>query len=96
MMPQRFGRPGLLGAIARTAAISGTATAVSNRVRRGMDERDMRQEADYRTEQAPPPAAPQAAPADRVSQLQALADLKAQGTLTEEEFATEKARILNS
>ncbi|MFD0041580.1 SHOCT domain-containing protein [Streptomyces anulatus] len=31
---------------------------------------------------------------DRVSQLTQLADLKAQGLLTEQEFATEKARIL--
>lgn len=95
-MPQRFGRPGLLGTIARTAVISGTASAVSNRVNRGMAGRDMRQQADAQAQQqawmnqgaaqaAPPPAAP--APAtDRVSQLTALADLKAQGLLTEEEL----------
>ncbi|MFF1355118.1 SHOCT domain-containing protein [Streptomyces sp. NPDC058297] len=111
-MPQRFGRPGLLGTIARTAVISGTASAVSNRVNRGMADRDMRRQTDAQAQQqamvdqaatqaaaqAPPPAAPQApAPAtDRVSQLTALADLKAQGILTDEEFAAEKARILNS
>ncbi|MFE5027812.1 SHOCT domain-containing protein [Streptomyces sp. NPDC056656] len=106
-MPQRFGRPGLLGTIARTAVISGTASAVSNRVERGMGQRDMRRQAEAQAQQqaradqpAPPPqpAAPPAAPpaADRVSQLTALADLKAQGLLTDEEFAAEKARVLNS
>jgi Short C-terminal domain len=52
-------------------------------------------------QQAPPAAAP-AAPApsaggeDRIAKLQQLADLKNQGILTDEEFAAEKARILNS
>ncbi|MGW1203563.1 SHOCT domain-containing protein [Streptomyces cyaneofuscatus] len=99
-MPQRFGRPGLLGTIARTAVISGTATAVSNRVER----RDMRRQGVAQPPQtpaaAPPPPAPAPAPApagtDRVSQLTQLAELKAQGLLTDEEFATEKARILGS
>lgn len=44
---------------------------------------------------APPPAAAPAA-VDRVGELQKLADLKAQGILTDQEFAAEKARILNS
>ncbi|MFH9268508.1 SHOCT domain-containing protein [Streptomyces sp. NPDC017546] len=97
-MPQRFGRPGLLGTIARTAVISGTATAVSNRVER----HDMRRQAAAQAPQAPaaapPPPAPAPAPAgaDRVSQLTQLADLKAQGLLTDEEFAAEKARVLGS
>ncbi|MFD6415505.1 SHOCT domain-containing protein [Streptomyces sp. NPDC060194] len=109
-MPQRFGRPGLLGTMARTAVISGTASAVSNRVNRGMAEREMRreQQAAWGAQPPPPPApaAPAPAPAapdpgaaqvsDRVAQLTQLADLKAQGLLTEEEFAAEKARVLNS
>ncbi|MEV0006958.1 SHOCT domain-containing protein [Streptomyces sp. NPDC051840] len=97
-MIQRFGRPGLLGTIARTAVISGTATAVSNRVQRHDMQRQMEAEQQYAAP-APPPAPPTAAPAagtDRVAQLTQLAELKAQGVLSEEEFATEKARILNS
>ncbi|MFE6185809.1 SHOCT domain-containing protein [Streptomyces sp. NPDC056465] len=95
-MPRRIGRPGLLGTIARTAVISGTATAVSNRVER----RDMQRRTEYRPQQAPqapapPPAAPAAGP-DRVAQLTQLAELRTQGVLTEEEFAAEKARILGS
>ncbi|MFE9564699.1 SHOCT domain-containing protein [Streptomyces sp. NPDC006487] len=53
------------------------------------------QQAWQQTRQAPPPAA--AAPAaDRVGQLTALAELKAQGLLTDEEFAAEKARVLGT
>ncbi|WP_406109716.1 SHOCT domain-containing protein [Streptomyces sp. NBC_01003] len=105
-MPQRFGRPGLLGTIARTAVISGTATAVSSRVDRRIGERDARRQAESQAQQQasaeqPPPPPPQQQPAappatDRVSQLTALAELKAQGLLTDEEFAAEKARVLNS
>ena len=42
----------------------------------------------------PPPAPAAAAPADPIAQLKELAELKNQGILTEEEFATQKARIL--
>lgn len=44
---------------------------------------------------APAPAAAPAAPAgDTIQQLKDLADLKAAGILTDEEFAAQKARIL--
>ena len=45
---------------------------------------------------APPPPGPQSGPSasDTLQQLKTLADLKAQGVLTEEEFAAQKARIL--
>ena len=33
---------------------------------------------------------------DRIAKLKQLGDLKAQGILTEQEFAAEKARILNA
>lgn len=92
--------PGLLRGIARTAVIAGTATAVSNRVSRrqynrwaGQDQQqyyDDQQQQQY-AQPAPAPAAP--AP-DPIAQLKDLADLKAQGVLTDEEFATQKARIL--
>lgn len=89
--------------MARTAVISGTATAVSGRVNRRMSERDMQRQMSARSQQqewtdqaAAQPAAPPAPATDRVSQLTALAELKAQGLLTDEEFATEKARVLNS
>ena len=49
--------------------------------------------------QTPPLQAAQAAPAsteDMVSQLKSLAELKDQGILTDEEFAAQKAKILNA
>ncbi len=103
--------PGLLRGVARTAAIAGTATAVSGRVQRRQAEkfagRDAQIYADreqaYEQQAAPayaPPAAappPPAAPApDVLGQLQQLGDLHTQGILTDEEFATQKAKILGS
>jgi Short C-terminal domain len=90
--------PGLLRGMARTAIVAGTATAVSNRVSRRQAERwgaqDAYEQDPYAGQAAPPP--PPAPVEDRIEQLKDLADLKAQGVLTEEEFASEKARILGS
>jgi len=87
--------PGLLGGIARTAVVAGTATVVSNRVSRRQANRWAQQDAPAQPAAPRPPARP-AAPAavDTVSQLQGLADLKAQGILTTEEFEAQKAKIL--
>jgi hypothetical protein len=92
--------PGLLRGMARTAVVAGTATAVSNRVSRRQADRWYGQDP-YAPQQQyaepAPEAAPQAAPAQsRVEKLKELGELKAQGILTEEEFAAEKARILAS
>lgn len=48
-------------------------------------------------QQAPPPPPPASAPSaeDRIAQLERLAGLRDQGILSDEEFAAEKARILN-
>lgn len=89
--------PGLLRGIARTAVAAGTFTAVSNRVSRRQQNRWARQDEQRYYEQqgqAPPPPAPAAPPRDTVQQLKDLAELKAQGILTDAEFATQKARIL--
>jgi hypothetical protein len=90
--------PGLLRGMVRTAAVAGTATAVSNRVSRRQAERWAAQDtAPYPQQEyaAPPPAsAPAAGGEDTVEKLKDLAALKQQGILTEEEFATQKARIL--
>ena len=88
--------PGLLRGVARTAAIAGTATAVSNRVSRRQTERWAGQE---EPQQAPAPQAATApAPAadgqSTIDQLKELGELKAQGILTEEEFAAQKAKLL--
>ena len=83
--------PGLLRGVARVAIASGTATAVSNRVSR----RQANRWADQEQAEAPPAPAPApAAGENTVEQLKDLASLKEQGVLTEEEFASQKARIL--
>jgi putative oligomerization/nucleic acid binding protein len=86
--------PGLLRGMARTAVVAGTATAVSNRVSRRQGERWAQQEP---AEAAPRPAPVAAAPAagdSVIDQLKQLGELKAQGILTEEEFAAQKAKLL--
>mgnify|MGYP001502798501 CR=1 FL=1 len=96
--------PGLLRGVARTAAIAGTATAVSNGVSRrqyGRWERKAEQEQQQQQPQqqyaqpAPAPAAP-AAPSmdDKIEQLKQLGALHEQGILTDEEFAAQKAKLL--
>jgi hypothetical protein len=84
--------------VARTAAIAGTATAVSNRVSRRQGERWAAQEAPEQPVAAAPAqaAAPAAAGDSTIDQLRKLGELKAQGILTEEEFAAQKAKLLGS
>jgi hypothetical protein len=96
--------PGLLRGVARTAVISGTATAVSNRVSRRQAGRwaqqDYEQPAAAPNQQvyaapAPPPEPAAAASMDtKISQLKELSQLKEQGVLSEAEFAAQKGRIL--
>ena len=92
--------PGLVRGIARTAVIAGTATATSNAVNRRQASKNVAAYDQAYAEQQPAAAAPvYAAPApapeeDMYSQLERIGALKAQGILTEEEFAAEKAKIL--
>ena len=94
--------PGLLRGVVRTAAVAGTATAVSNRVSRRQAEKwqaqggaqPMQYRAAAQTPAAAEAAPPAAAGASTVEQLKELAELKDQGILTEEEFAAQKAKIL--
>jgi Short C-terminal domain len=91
--------PGLLRGMARTAVVAGTATAVSNRVSRRQANRWGQQDAYAYGEPAepPPPPPPAAGPApDLIEQLRQLGELRAQGVLTEEEFAAQKARLLGA
>ncbi|QBJ94795.1 SHOCT domain-containing protein [Rhodococcus sp. ABRD24] len=100
----RRGRPGLLGTVARTAVIAGTAQATSNAVNRRGQQRAAEQQA-YADQQAaavqpvPPAPAPAPAPAptgdDLVSKLQQLGQLHQSGVLSDEEFAAAKAQLLS-
>jgi hypothetical protein len=90
--------PGLLRMMGRTAVVAGTASAVAGRVQRRQQNRWGQQEqaeAPQQEEQAPPPPPP--APAvDPIHELKELADLKQQGVLTDDEFAVQKAKILQA
>ncbi|MER5932043.1 SHOCT domain-containing protein [Streptomyces sp. NPDC002054] len=95
---------GLLRGVARTAVVAGTATAVSNRVSRRQAgrwaQKDEQEQAQQQQQAAPPPPEPAPAPppgddmSTKMDQLKQLGDLKAQGLLTEEEFAAQKQKIL--
>ncbi|APE35395.1 hypothetical protein BOX37_17185 [Nocardia mangyaensis] len=106
----RIGRPGLLGTVARTAVVAGTATATSNAVnnrarRRGAEQQAYaEQEQAYAQQpaaptyaaQAPMPSAPPASPEpeDMVSKLATLSQLHSSGALSDAEFAAAKAQLL--
>ncbi|GAA1968875.1 hypothetical protein GCM10009798_31870 [Nocardioides panacihumi] len=99
---------GLIGGMARTAVVAGTATAVSNRVSRRQAGRwaaqDMQQQQAYEApppqQYAPPPPPPPPAPAagvdtdDLIAQLEKLGRLRDSGVLSEAEFEVQKARLL--
>ena len=99
--------PGLIRGVARTAAIAGTATAVSNRVSRRQAGRWSEQEAAQQPQYAepapqyaapPPPPAPSADDDTdrRLAQLKDLAALKESGILTDAEFEVQKEKILTT
>jgi len=81
---------GLLRMAARTAAVAGTATAVSGRVQRRQAAKWEQEDAQRYEQEAPPPEQEE----DATAQLQNLANLHTQGVLTDEEFAAAKAKIL--
>jgi hypothetical protein len=78
--------------------IAGTATAVSNRVSRRQEGRWAQQEQQQQmAAQAPPqPVAAPAQQEDPMERLKQLAQLHDTGVLTDEEFASAKAKILNA
>ena len=82
---------GLVRVAARTAVISGTATAVSGRVARRQMGMAAQEAASY---QAAAPAAAAPAQDDSLVKVQELAALHAQGILSDEEFAAAKAKVL--
>jgi hypothetical protein len=93
--------PGLMRGMARTAAVVGTATATRNAVNRRQADKNAQAYAHATAQAAPPPQeyapqppAPPAPEEDMITQLERLGALKAQGLLTEEEFAAQKAKLL--
>ena len=92
--------PGLMRGMVRTAAVVGTATATRNAVNRRQATKNAQAYSTAMAQTAPPPQQVQyveAAPAveeDVITQLERLGALRAQGILTEEEFAAQKAKLL--
>jgi hypothetical protein len=94
----------LMRAMARTAVVAGTATAVSNRVSRRQYNRWSDQAATEQqqaaaaqpqyVEAAPEPAAPSAE--EKIALLKEIAELHDSGILSDAEFEVQKAKILNS
>ena len=104
-MRRRMGRPGLVGTMARTAVIAGTATAVSGSIQKKQQAGAAQAQAAAEQQAAPPPppapAAPQdappaAGPGDLMDQLERLANLKTSGLLSDEEFSAAKAQLLGT
>ncbi len=107
-MRRRVGRPGVVGTMARTAVVAGTATAVAGGVSRHQAAKaDQTAEAEAseqqeqmmaaQQQQAAAPAAPAAGGAldpAALAQIEQLAQMKESGVLTEEEFAAAKTKIL--
>jgi hypothetical protein len=110
-----MGRPGLVGTMARTAVVAGTATAVSGGMVRHAQKKEMAnaQAEMYEQEQfqaqvdaaaaqavaaqqaaAAPAAAPAAAEDPMITKLKELASLHAAGILSDEEFASAKAKLI--
>jgi hypothetical protein len=93
---------GLIGGMARTAVVAGTATAVSNRVSRRQAGRWQAQEQQqYQQPAYAPPSQYEAPPPEEaddgsslIAQLEKLGSLRDKGILTDEEFAQQKARLL--
>jgi hypothetical protein len=94
----------LLRTAGRAAVISATATSVSNRVSAKQHGRwaanTQPAPAASGTVQPPAPPPPVPPPADpvsqRLNQLERLAQLKAQGALTDEEFDAQKKQVLGA
>jgi membrane protease subunit (stomatin/prohibitin family) len=78
-------------AVARTAVVAGTATAVSGRVAQKQADKQADKEA---TQQAAAPAPAAEPEVDAVAEIERLGALKDKGLLTDEEFAAAKAKIL--
>jgi hypothetical protein len=90
---------GLIGGVARTAVIAGTATAVSNNVSRRQARRW--QEREYEQQAAEPQYAPQytqppPAPGEDTltAELERLGELKSKGLISDEEFSAAKKKLL--
>jgi hypothetical protein len=96
---------GLIGGMARTAVVAGTATAVSNRVARRQSQRWAAQDPQYGADpyapdpyaaQAPAPAAVPEPEESLDMKLERLARLHSEGVISDDEFAKAKMTLLTA
>ena len=94
-MPLGRRGPGLVGVAARTAVVAGTATAVSGRVQRRQQRKYAEEDQQY-VQQVTEPMQYEEAPAEPsyAAELEQLAQLKAQGIISDAEFGAKKKQIL--
>lgn len=96
---------GLVGTVAKTAVISGTATATRNAVNRRQADKNVSAYAhasdhaaqeinEEHVQSAPQQQATAPSQDDTISQLERLGKLHEQGILTDEEFAAQKKKVL--
>jgi hypothetical protein len=90
-MPMMRRGPGLVRGVARTAAVAGTATAVSGRVARRQQQKYA---ADDQQAAAAAPPAPAGAEPEYMAELEQLAKLRDEGIVSPEEFEAKKKQIL--
>ena len=108
-MIRRIGRPGLLGTMARTAVVAGTATAVVGGMQgrqqaraqaadqqAAAQQQAMEQQAQIDAMQSQMAAQPVAAPPedDTLAKLTKLGQMKEAGLIDDEEFAAAKSKVL--
>ncbi|WP_307797664.1 SHOCT domain-containing protein [Streptomyces laculatispora] len=86
--------PGLLGTVARTAVVAGTASAVSGRVQQRQQAKFSERDAEQAAEPQAQQQAAEPSPDDLIGQLERLGALKKQGVLTDAEFVAQKNRLL--
>ncbi len=79
---------------ATTAVVAGTAGAVSHHQQQKYANQDAQQQAAAEQAAAPAEAAPAAAEDPQTAQLEKLAQLHAQGILTDAEYSSAKAKAL--
>jgi membrane protease subunit (stomatin/prohibitin family) len=93
---RRMGRPGLVGTMARTAVVVGTASAVSGGMRNRQEQKQEQKQAaaQQQAAAAAPPPAPAPDEDDPTAKIKQLGELHAQGLLTDEEFSAAKAKAL--
>ena len=109
LIGRRFGRPGLIGTVARTAVITGTAAMTAGAISHHQQKKyASQQEAEaYEQQQqqaaidsqaqasmAQQAAAPAASADPLIDKLNQLASLHATGVLTDQEFSEAKSKLL--